>query len=50
MASSIPEYRHGYGFIAEVIRTSCRKSADMRAEEGAVSIIVSTSTSIEKID
>ena len=50
VASSIPEYRDGNGFIAEVIRTSRRKSADIRVEEGAVSIVVPTSTSIEKID
>lgn len=44
------EYRDGNGFIAEVIRTSRRKSADIRVEEGAVSIVVPVSTSIEKID
>ncbi len=44
------EYRDGNGFIAEVIRTNRRKSADIRVEEGAVSIVVPTSTSIEKID
>src|SRR5690606_32987367 len=38
------------GFIAEVIRTSRRKTADIRVEEGAVSVIVPVSTSIEKID
>lgn len=45
-----PEYRDGNGFIAEVIRTSRRKTADIRVEEGAVSVIVPVSTSIEKID
>ena len=45
-----PEYRDGNGFIAEVIRTSRRKTADIRVEEGAVSIVVPTSTCIEKID
>jgi hypothetical protein len=44
------EYRDGNGFIAEVIRTNRRKSADIRVEEGAVSIVVPASTSIEKID
>lgn len=45
-----PEYRDGNGFIAEVIRTSRRKSADIRVEEGAVTIVVPESTSVEKID
>ncbi len=45
-----PEYRDGNGFIAEVIRTNRRKTADIRVEEGAVSVIVPVSTSVEKID
>jgi predicted metal-dependent hydrolase len=45
-----PEYRDGNGFIAEVIRTNRRKSADIRVEEGSVSIIVPANTSAEKID
>lgn len=45
-----PEYRDGNGFIAEVIRTNRRKSADIRVEEGAVSIVVPVSTSVDKID
>lgn len=49
-AAKSSEYRDGNGFIAEVIRTSRRKSADIRVEEGAVSIVVPTTTSIEKID
>ncbi len=49
-ALGAPEYRDGNGFIAEVIRTSRRKTADIRVEEGAVSIIVPTSTGVEKID
>lgn len=44
------EYREGHGFIAEVIRTSRRKSADIRVEDGAVSVVVPTSTSTERID
>jgi predicted metal-dependent hydrolase len=44
------EYRDGHGFIAEVIRTSRRKSADIRVEDGAVSVVVPTSTSTERID
>lgn len=45
-----PEYRDGKGFIVEVIRTKRRKSADIRVEEGAVSIVVPTATTVEKID
>jgi hypothetical protein len=45
-----PEYRDGNGFIAEVIRTNRRKSADIRVEEGSVSVIVPANTSAEKID
>lgn len=49
-ALSAPEYRDGNGFIVEVIRTNRRKTADIRVEEGAVSIVVPKSTCIEKID
>lgn len=28
------EYRDGHGFIAEIIRTDCRKTADLRVEGG----------------
>lgn len=45
-----PEYRDANGFIAEVIRTSRRKSADIRVEEGAVSVVVPVETSLERID
>lgn len=45
-----PEYRDGNGFIAEVIRTSRRKTADIRVEEGAVSVVVPLHTSTDKID
>jgi predicted metal-dependent hydrolase len=48
--SGQPEYRDGKGFIAEVIRTNRRKSADIRVEEGSVSVIVPINTSSEKID
>ncbi len=34
------EYIEGNGFIAEVIRTNRSKSADVRVEDGAVSIVV----------
>tara|TARA_R100000900_G_scaffold39187_1_gene32255 strand:- start:21470 stop:22189 length:720 start_codon:yes stop_codon:yes gene_type:complete len=44
------EYRDGHGFIAEIIRTSRRKSADIRVEDGAVSVVVPTSTTTERID
>lgn len=44
------EYRDGNGFIAEVIRTNRRKTADVRVEEGAVSVVVPIDTSAEKID
>lgn len=46
----ISEYRDGNGFIAEIVRTSRRKTADIRVEEGAVLLIVPTATSLEKID
>lgn len=49
-AAKSPEYRVGKDFIAEVIRTSRRKSADIRVEEGALSIVVPINTSNEKID
>lgn len=45
-----PEYHDGNGFVAEVIRTSRRKTADIRVEEGTVSIVVPLNTSAEKID
>lgn len=49
-SANLPEYRDGNGFIAEIIRTNRRKTADIRVEEGAVSLIVPTATSLEKID
>ena len=39
-----PEYRDGHGFIAEIIRTNRRKSADIRVEDGAVSVVVPVNT------
>tara|TARA_R110001599_G_C12164534_1_gene652579 strand:- start:398 stop:1117 length:720 start_codon:yes stop_codon:yes gene_type:complete len=45
-----PEYRDANGFIAEIIRTNRRKSADIRVEDGAVSVVVPVNTSAEKID
>lgn len=44
------EYREASGFIAEIIRTNRRKSADIRVEEGAVSIVVPSKTPLETID
>lgn len=44
------EYRDGNGFIAEIIRTDRRKTADVRIEEGAVSVIVPRETSLDRID
>jgi predicted metal-dependent hydrolase len=38
------------GFIAEIIRTNRRKSADIRVEDGAVSVVVPLNTPAEKID
>lgn len=44
------KYRDASGFIVEIIRTNRRKSADIRVEEGAVSIVVPSDTTLEKID
>ena len=40
----------GNGFIAEVIRSSRKRTADIRVEDGAVSVVVPTELSIERID
>ncbi len=45
-----PEYIEGNGFIAEVIRTQRIKSADVRVEEGAVSIVVPAALPNERIN
>ncbi len=45
-----PEYRDSNGFIAEIIRTTRRKTADVRVEEGAVTVVVPQNTLPEKID
>lgn len=47
---SVSEYRDGNGFIAEIIRTHRRKTASIRVEEGAVSVVVPVHASPEKID
>lgn len=43
------EYIDGNGFIAEVIRTNRIKTADVRVEEGAVSVVVPKDTDGERI-
>lgn len=48
--ASNSEYRDAGGFIAEVIRSSRRKTADIRVEQGVVSVIVPTALSTERID
>lgn len=45
-----PEYRDGNGFIAEVIRSPRKRTADIRVEDGAVSVVVPTELSAERID
>lgn len=44
------EYREASGFIAEVIRTERRKTADIRVEDGAVSVVVPRDLPMERID
>jgi len=44
------EYIDGNGFIAEVIRTRRVKSADIRVEDGAVSVVVPRELSIERVE
>lgn len=44
-----PEYIEGNGFIAEVIRTNRSKSADVRVEDGAVSIVVPKGLDCDRI-
>jgi len=44
------EYRDAGGFIAEIIRSSQRKTADIRVEQGVVSVIVPKTLSTERID
>ena len=44
------EYREASGFIAEVIRTERRKTADIRVEDGAVSVVVPIDLPVERID
>jgi predicted metal-dependent hydrolase len=44
-----PEYIDGNGFIAEIIRTSRIKTADVRVEDGAVSVVVPKELPEERI-
>ena len=50
MAALKPEYREADGFIAEVIRTDRKKTADIRLDEGAVSVVVPRDLPVERID
>lgn len=50
MAVPKPEYCDGNGFIAEVIRTDRRKTADIRVEDGAVLVLIPASLPIERVD
>ncbi len=50
MTRAKPECREVSGYTVEVIRSSRRKTAEIRVREGAVSIAVPSRTSIEKID
>lgn len=49
-AADDAEYRDAGGFIAEVIRSSRRKTADIRVEQGVVSVIVPQDLPDERID
>lgn len=49
-AVKAPEYREAKGFIVEIIRTERRKTADIRVEEGAVSVVVPTNLALSRID
>lgn len=48
--AKVPEYRESNGFVAEVIRTDRRKSADIRVDDGAVSVVVPTNLDLSKVD
>lgn len=50
MSADQTEYRDGHGFIAEIIRTRRRKTADIRVEDGAVTVIVPRDIAPERID
>lgn len=50
MISTHNEYLDAQGFIVEVIRTERQKTAELRVEDGAVSIVVPQRASTEKIE
>ncbi|MBH0311775.1 M48 family metallopeptidase [Alcaligenes faecalis] len=50
MINTHHEYLDAQGFIVEVIRTERQKTADLRVEDGAVSIVVPQRVSTEKIE
>ena len=47
-AVKAPEYREAKGFIVEIIRTERRKTADIRVEEGAVSVVVPANLALSR--
>lgn len=49
-AADSGEYREADGFIAEVIRSRRRKTADVRVEQGVVTVIVPRNLPDERID
>ncbi len=44
------EYLQGNGYVAEVIRTSRVKSADIKVQECAVSVVVPRKLPVERIE
>ena len=49
-AVKAPEYREAKGVIVEIIRTERRKTADIRVEEGAVSVVVPANLALSRVD
>ena len=49
MMTPQPEYIEGKGFIAEVIRTNRKKSADVRVDDGVVAVVVPHGLECERI-
>ncbi|MBW2185152.1 MAG: DUF45 domain-containing protein, partial [Deltaproteobacteria bacterium] len=50
MTPALPEFIEQNGFIAEVIRTHRKKSASIKVEEGAVSVIVPRDLPLDRIE
>ncbi|EDY86726.1 zinc metalloprotease [gamma proteobacterium HTCC5015] len=50
MVEKKSEYLDGNGFIVEVLRTDRKKTADIRVEEGAVSVVVPRNTTEARIN